>query len=118
MTGSARSDARIPGQTGQSRGAYGPQRSRVPAARAASAGEPRGVPGRKSRMPAVTGPFLRVVLVAPAAEFGVDRSGVSSDNPAMDPVIAALAQLVRDRYERERADKAARRGRLRVVEGR
>jgi hypothetical protein len=36
----------------------------------------------------------------------------------MDPVIAALAQLVRDRYDRERAEKAARRQRLRVLEGR
>jgi hypothetical protein len=36
----------------------------------------------------------------------------------MDPVIAALAQLVRDRYERERAEKAAKRQRLRVVEER
>jgi hypothetical protein len=35
----------------------------------------------------------------------------------MDPVVAALAQLVRDRYERELAEKAARRQRLRVVEG-
>jgi hypothetical protein len=35
----------------------------------------------------------------------------------MDPVIAALAQLVRDRYERECAEKAARRQRLRVLEG-
>jgi hypothetical protein len=35
----------------------------------------------------------------------------------MDPVIAALAQLVRDRYDRERAEKAAQRHRLRVVEG-
>jgi hypothetical protein len=35
----------------------------------------------------------------------------------MDPVIAALGQLVRDRYERELAEKAARRQPLRVVEG-
>jgi hypothetical protein len=35
----------------------------------------------------------------------------------MDPVIAALAQLVRDRYDRERAEKAAKRQRLRIVEG-
>jgi hypothetical protein len=88
MTGSARSDGRMPGAT-----------------------------ARTSGRSAVTGPLLRVVLVAPAAESGVDRSGVSSDNPAMDPVIAALAQLVRDRYDRERAEKAARRHRLRVVEG-
>ncbi len=61
---------------------------------------------------------IRVVLVAPAVASGLDRSAVSSDNPAMDPVIAALAQLVRDRYERECAEKAARRRRLRVLEGR
>jgi len=35
----------------------------------------------------------------------------------MDPVVAALAQLVRDRYDRELADKGAKRQRLRVLEG-
>jgi hypothetical protein len=35
----------------------------------------------------------------------------------MDPVIAALAQVVRDRYDRERAEKAAKRQTLRVIEG-
>lgn len=135
MTLSARSDARIPGATVRPPGASGPQRSRTAAvsgrlaavteprrsrARAAgtaTTGEPSGATVRTTRHPAVTGPFLRVVLVAPAAKDGVDRSAVSSDNPAMDPVIAALAQLVRDRYDRERAEKAARRHRLRVVEG-
>ena len=135
MTVSARSDARIPGAAVRPPGAYGPQRSRpaavggrlaadtrphrsrARAAGAATTGEPSGATVGTTRHPAVTGPFLRVVLVAPAAENGVDRSAVSSDNPVMDPVIAALAQLVRDRYDRERAEKAAQRHRLRVVEG-
>jgi len=65
-----------------------------------------------------SGPGIHLVVVVPAGKSGLDRSGVSSDNPAMDPVIAALAQLVRDRYDRERAEKAARRQRLRVLEGR
>jgi hypothetical protein len=63
-------------------------------------------------------PALRVVVVAPAVDSGLDRRRVERENAAMDPVIAALAQLVRDRYERELTEKAARRGRLRVVEGR
>jgi hypothetical protein len=35
----------------------------------------------------------------------------------MDPLVVALAQLVRDRYDRELAQKAGKRQRLRVVEG-
>jgi|GEM_PF-1802514 len=71
-----------------------------------------------ARRPAGPGGLgIRLVVVAPAVVSGLDRSGGSSDNPAMDPVIAALAQLVRDRYERECAEKAARRRRLRVLEG-
>jgi hypothetical protein len=60
---------------------------------------------------------IRLVVVAPAGVSGLDRSRVSRDNPAVDPVIAALGQLVRDRYEREQVEKAARRQGLRVVEG-
>ncbi|MGA3058419.1 MAG: hypothetical protein ABSE70_10365 [Candidatus Limnocylindrales bacterium] len=75
-------------------------------------------PGATGRRTGDGGPAIRLVVVVPAVVSGLDRSGVSSDNPAMDPVIAALAQLVRDRYERELADKAAKRQRLRVVEGR
>ena len=64
-----------------------------------------------------TGPAIHLVLVEPAVVSGLDSRCVASDNPAVDPVIAALAQLVRDRYERELAEKAARRHRLRVLEG-
>ena len=60
---------------------------------------------------------MTLVVVAPVVVSGLDSRRVSSDNPAMDPVIAALAQLVRDRYERELAEKAVRRGRLRALEG-
>lgn len=76
-----------------------------------------GQPSSASRLAGYVAPVIRLVVVAPALVSGLDRSAVSSDNPLMDPVIAALAQLVRDRYDRERAEKAARRQRLRVVEG-
>jgi hypothetical protein len=33
----------------------------------------------------------------------------------MDPLVIALAQLVRDRWEREQADRATARERLRIV---
>lgn len=91
----------------------GPQRGRT----AAGSGPSNGRGPVATRTAAAPEPFLRLLVVAPALVSGLDRSAVSSDNPVMDPVIAALAQLVRDRYERERAEKAARRGRLRVVEG-
>ena len=76
-----------------------------------------GQPSSDRRPPGASLPGIRLVVVAPAVVSGLDRSALSSDNPAMDPVIAALAQLVRDRYERELAEKAARRQKLRVVEG-
>ncbi len=76
-----------------------------------------GTTGVAGRLTGGCRPAIRLVVVVPPANSGVDRSGVSSDNPAMDPVIAALAQLVRDRYDRERAEKAAKRQRLRIVEG-
>ncbi len=75
-----------------------------------------GQPSGGGRSADASVPGIRLVVVVPALVSGLDRSGVSSDNPGMDPVIAALAQLVRDRYERERAEKAARRQRLRVLE--
>jgi hypothetical protein len=81
------------------------------------AGSATGATRATGRRTADGAPGIRLVVVAPAANSGVDRSGVSSDNPAMDPVIAALAQLVRDRYDHERAEKAAKRQRLRVLEG-
>jgi hypothetical protein len=57
---------------------------------------------------------VRIDFVRPA---GLDLAAQASDTGAMDPVVVALAQLVRDRYERELGEKAARRQRLRVVEG-
>jgi hypothetical protein len=83
--------------------------------RARPAGSASGTAGRRA---GDCPPAIRLVVVAPAVESGLDRRRVESDNPSMDPVIAALAQLVRDRYERERAEKAAKRQRLRVVEER
>jgi hypothetical protein len=83
----------------------------------AIAGHVVGTSGAAGRRTGDCRPAIRLAVVVPPARSGVDRSGVSSDNPAMDPVIAALAQLVRDRYDCERAEKAAKRQRLRVVEG-
>lgn len=37
------------------------------------------------------------------------------DNPSMDPVVIALAQLVRDRWTNEQRARAARRSSLSVV---
>jgi len=59
------------------------------------------------------GPRLRVVLVGP--NEGLDVPPGASNNRAMDPVVIALAQLVRDRWEREQRDRANRRTTLRVV---
>jgi len=81
-----------------------------------------GAPGRAAgpgkSPPGAGEPSIRVLVLAPAADSGMDSRRLWRDNPAMDPVVIALAQLVRDRYERERAEQAARRGRLRVLEGR
>ncbi len=142
MTRPARVDGCSRGATREPPAKSGPQRGRATAARGGSTGKRSGTPGRTTaetmpqrgrtaalsgpsnsrgpvatRSAAATEPFLRLLVVAPALVSGLDRSAVSSDNPAMDPVIAALAQLVRDRYDRERAEKAAKRQRLRVVEG-
>jgi len=84
--------------------------TRSPGAPGRAAGPGVGSPGARE-------PSIRV-LVLRSADSGLDSRRPGRDNPAMDPVVIALAQLVRDRYERERAEKAARRGRLRVVEGR
>jgi hypothetical protein len=42
----------------------------------------------------------------------------ASNTPVMDPLVIALAQLVRDRWAAEQRERAAQRTRLRVVEGR
>lgn len=58
---------------------------------------------------------IRVLSAAP--ENGLDLPSGSSNNRAMDPLVAALAQLVRDRWAAERRVHAAERARMRVVEG-
>jgi hypothetical protein len=45
-----------------------------------------------------------------------DRGQVR-DNPVVDPVVIALAQLVRDRWTNEQRARADRRQRLQVVRG-
>jgi hypothetical protein len=45
----------------------------------------------------------------------VDASIQVRDNPAMDPVVIALAQLVRDRWTNEQRDRAGHRRHLRLV---
>ena len=47
----------------------------------------------------------------------VHRTDGVAHNDTMDPVVAALAQLVRDRYVREQRDRAVARERLRIVVG-
>ncbi len=42
----------------------------------------------------------------------------ASNTSVMDPLVIALAQLVRDRWAAEQRERAAQRTRLRVVEGR
>jgi hypothetical protein len=113
MTRPARVDGCSRGATREPRAKSGPQRGRATDV----SGLSNGRAPVATRGAAATEPFLRLLVVVPAVVSGLDRSAVSSDNPAMDPVIAALAQLVRDRYDRERAEKAAKRQRLRVVEG-
>jgi hypothetical protein len=46
----------------------------------------------------------------------VDASSHLRDNPVMDPVVIALAQLVRDRWSNDQRDRRTRRARLRVVQ--
>jgi hypothetical protein len=54
---------------------------------------------------------VRIELVRPAR---LDVAANVSQTDAMDPLIVALAQLVRDRWTREQGDRAAARERLRV----
>ncbi len=60
------------------------------------------------------GGSIRLRVVAPE-EIGLDVASDMSNSPAMDPVVIALAQLVRDRWERERRDRANRRTTPRIV---
>ena len=47
----------------------------------------------------------------------VADDGRVRDNPAVDPVVVALAQLVRDRWANERRARADRLSRVRAVMG-
>lgn len=69
-------------------------------------------PGQTGRHPG-TQPFARLVVVAP--KQGLDVAPDASNNRLMDPVVLALAQLVRDRWEREQRERGHRRASLRVV---
>ncbi len=43
------------------------------------------------------------------------ESTVSRDNASVDPVVIALAQLVRDRWANEQRDRRTRQARLQIV---
>ena len=60
------------------------------------------------------GGSIRLRVVAPE-KTGLDVASDMSNTPAMDPIVIALTQLVRDRWERERRDRANRRTTLRIV---
>ncbi len=66
----------------------------------------------QSRRPATNRPRIRIVLIRPE---GLDVGAGASNTEVMDPLVIALAQLVRDRWEREQADRVAARERLRVI---
>ena len=66
----------------------------------------------RPRRLATNGPLLRIVLIRPR---GLDVPAGASNTGLMDPLVIALAQLVRDRWAREQADRAAARERLRVI---
>lgn len=57
---------------------------------------------------------IRVRIVAPDIETDQMNAG---HNPGVDPVIVALAQLVKDRWRNEKQAEAERRKRLTVIEG-
>ncbi len=59
-------------------------------------------------------PGPRGRLVAPG---GVERPAGTAPRQAADPVILALAQLVRDRHERELREAGARRAAVRLMHG-
>lgn len=63
-------------------------------------------------------PRLPVSVRVRRAPAALDSPPDARDTPPMDdPLVAALAQLVRDRWSAERRERAAVRARLRVVEG-
>jgi hypothetical protein len=58
------------------------------------------------------------IMRAVVADDRLDVPPDASNTSVMDPLVIALAQLVRDRWAAEQRERAAQRTRLRVVEGR
>ncbi len=56
-----------------------------------------------------------LVRVGVVRSAGLDLPAGVGDTAAMDPLVVALAQLVRDRWAREQTDRAAARERLQVT---
>lgn len=69
---------------------------------------------RRSNAPHGAGLHLTIVRPSPVE---LDAHPQVRDNPAMDPVVIALAQLVRDRWTNEQRARADHRRRFRVVPG-
>ncbi len=91
------------------------------ASRCRSSGPAGAAPVRASSGrpgPAGKGPYIPVVVRVRRPENGLDSPRPASNTPRMvDPLVAALAQLVRDRWAAEQRERAARRTRLKVLEG-
>ena len=131
---SLRAPRRVPGAprrtsrdrvaTAARRGARHPIRSGR--ALAAEVRHPYGVPvsapapvrhrRRARHSETLLGGVLRLTIVHPDLAEVADYPQVR-DNPSMDPVVIALAQLVRDRWANERRARADRRRRLRAAGG-
>lgn len=92
-------------------------RARAPETAAGRAGGPR------DRCPVSREPVggrllpMAIRIRSAAVENGLAVPAGASNNRAMDPLVAAFAQLVRDRWAAERRAQVAGRGRMRVVEG-
>ncbi len=76
---------------------------------------PNGMGHERVHLPcaAALTPALRLVVLSGTAALA--DSTVSRDNVSVDPVVIALAQLVRDRWANEQRARSDRRARLRVV---
>ena len=61
---------------------------------------------------------MAIRVCRPTPSDGLAVPPESSNTPPMDPLVVALAQLVRDRWAAEQRERAAQRARLAVVEGR
>ena len=69
---------------------------------------------RRSHEP--RGAALHLTIIRPST-IELDASPQVRDNASMDPVVIALAQLVRDRWTNERQTLADHRRRLKTVPG-